>query len=425
MYPTLIHRMIFLDLTKTFLLALAGTSTLLMLIGAMVEATRQGLDPVVILTALPYLIPPMLPYTIPTCLLVACTVVYGGMSSNNEIIALKAGGIHLFHAILPALVLGVVMSGVGVYLTDQFIPACNARFAKIMLSDMQSTIYAYLKNKGALVQNDFPFEIYVQNVRGDKLIRPIFKRRGPKGDYDMVAQADEAVLEVTQDPSGEKDPVCIVRLKEAIATNESGNGGQLRDRPLELPLPKMGGDGKDSKLQHLTFKACFERAERHRRQAAEWEAEMSMMAVAASIGTDPNLFARALNKPPTSGSPTLVGADPFPIAKKLIHSPAVIQIERRRALQAEADVHVRIAQSVAALPFILLGCPISILFQRRDFLQSFFVCFLPIITIYYPATILAVNVYKEGNGWLATTVWLPTILAVAAALPLLRKVLFR
>ena len=46
--------------------------------------------------------------------------------------------------------------------------------------------------------------------------------------------------------------------------------------------------------------------------------------------------------------------------------------------------------------FVLLGAPVGILFAKGDFLSAFITCFVPIIVLYYPLTLLAVNLGKDG-----------------------------
>ena len=66
--------------------------------------------PAQILAVIPLLIPSTLPFTIPSTTLFATCLVYGRLSADNEITALRATGVHLGRVILPCLLLGVVAS---------------------------------------------------------------------------------------------------------------------------------------------------------------------------------------------------------------------------------------------------------------------------------------------------------------------------
>ena len=52
---------------------------------------------------------------------------------------------------------------------------------------------------------------------------------------------------------------------------------------------------------------------------------------------------------------------------------------------------------MAAFFFVFLGAPVGIRFAKRDFLSAFITCFLPIILLYYPLTLLGINLGKEGQ----------------------------
>ena len=104
--------MILIDLLKIFFLALIGLTGIILLAGIISEAMKNGFGPMQILACIPLLLPSLLPYTVPTTTLFATCIVYGRLSADNEILALKAAGIHIMHVILPALLLGVAAAWV-------------------------------------------------------------------------------------------------------------------------------------------------------------------------------------------------------------------------------------------------------------------------------------------------------------------------
>lgn len=64
-------------------------------------------------------LPEMMGYTIPTSLLMAVMLVFGHLSQYNELRAMKASGVHLFHVIAPALVVGLAVSFAMLVFNDQ------------------------------------------------------------------------------------------------------------------------------------------------------------------------------------------------------------------------------------------------------------------------------------------------------------------
>ena len=57
----------------------------------------------------------------------------------------------------------------------------------------------------------------------------------------------------------------------------------------------------------------------------------------------------------------------------------------------------RWAGGFACLCFVLVGAPMAICLRNRDFLTSFFLCFLPILIVYYPLMIIGADQAKNGN----------------------------
>src|SRR5437879_11888333 len=91
--------MIFWELVRVFFLALVALTGMLVMGGVVAEATQHGLGPVQLLMAIPLLIPSTLPYTLPATTLFATCVVYGRLGHDNEILGIKASGMHLLHDI--------------------------------------------------------------------------------------------------------------------------------------------------------------------------------------------------------------------------------------------------------------------------------------------------------------------------------------
>ncbi len=58
---------------------------------------------------------------------------------------------------------------------------------------------------------------------------------------------------------------------------------------------------------------------------------------------------------------------------------------------------MRPALCLGCLIFTLIGCPVAIWFQRRDYLSNFVTCFLPIVVINYPLLMFAIHLGKSGR----------------------------
>jgi lipopolysaccharide export system permease protein len=68
----------------------------------------------------------------------------------------------------------------------------------------------------------------------------------------------------------------------------------------------------------------------------------------------------------------------------------------QKLYEYETEKQMRIALACGSFFFVLLGAPVGILFAKGDFLSAFITCFVPIIVLYYPLTLLAVNLGKDN-----------------------------
>src|SRR5438094_8467579 len=141
----MIHRMILKELFKVFLVSLVAITGLLLLAGLFTEATQRGLEPGQILSIIPLLIPSTLPYTLPATTLFATCVVYGRLSADNEILAIKAAGINVLQVVKPGIILGLAMSAATMGLYYRIIPYTHHLLRSMVFNDAEEFLYALLK----------------------------------------------------------------------------------------------------------------------------------------------------------------------------------------------------------------------------------------------------------------------------------------
>jgi lipopolysaccharide export system permease protein len=109
--------------------------------------------------------------------------------------------------------------------------------------------------------------------------------------------------------------------------------------------------------------------------------------------------------------------------------PAAVQAERQEAKHATSRLNRiimepwrRWANGFSCLCFVLVGAPMAIRMRNADFLTSFFLCFLPILVVYYPVFMLGVSRVKAGV-LPPPAVWMGNILIMLWGLWLLRRVI--
>jgi lipopolysaccharide export system permease protein len=370
--------MILWELTKVFLMSLIGITGILLMAGIIAEASQQGLGPTQILAAIPLLVPSTLPYTIPATTLFATCVVYGRLSADNEILAIKSAGINALTVVRPGVILGLAMSAATMGLYYRIIPYTHHLLRAMVFNDAQEFLYSLLRKHHELRYSSFPYQIFVKGVRDKKLLEPIFKHKDAKGAIDWVAHGREAELQV-HTAQGQVD----ILVKHCVVWGENDSSGVLEDRTLNVELPKDFGKQSQRRPRDLTWQEIYDRKEQLQkdikdiRVAATWVTARRAM----SVGVDEQL------------------------AAYLKSCQDKIDLAQMEIIALDVEVQMRPALSLGCLFFILVGCPVGIWFSRSDYLSSFITCFLPIVFTYYPLMLCGTGMAKEGKINMIPLVW--------------------
>lgn len=370
----IIQRYVFWQIVRIFLLALVAITAVFVLFVVMIEATRSGLTPQDVLRILPYVMPSSLPYTVPVALLFAVSVFYGRMAGDNEVMAIKTAGLSVWTVLSPAIMLGAA-SSVALYLASIGpIPRAACQFKLLLFSNMEDVTYKLLKKEGECDRREWPFYISVRTVEDKTLIDATFKHRLSKqkpDTFDFQVHAKKARLHFDTDRN-----VVVVDLEDV---NSSGG----RDRPflfdingreiLEYPIPERDFHF-EPRVQEMTNQEIAAKQQELRRKIRN---ERALQAIAAAMWIGSGRLNRVSWK-------TLGDAYREHAYWQQKHDGFATEIWLRRALAAGSFL------------FVLLGAPVGILFAKRDYLSAFISCFVPIIVVYYPLTLMGVNIGKEG-----------------------------
>ena len=109
---------VLVEMLSVFSVTLAGITTLMILGVVVSEGMREGLGLGPIVRMVPYVIPMALQVSVPATILMAASGVYGRMSADNEIVAIKSMGISPLAVLYPALSLAFIVSLVAVWIND-------------------------------------------------------------------------------------------------------------------------------------------------------------------------------------------------------------------------------------------------------------------------------------------------------------------
>lgn len=123
----------------------------------------KGLDPHVVLELFMLNTAWMLALSIPMSVLVASLMAFGRMSSDREIDAMRAAGMHPARMILPSLVCAVLVSAALVWFNNKVLPEANFRAASLR-EDISRKRPSVMLEPRTMIQDFEGFRIWIQKV---------------------------------------------------------------------------------------------------------------------------------------------------------------------------------------------------------------------------------------------------------------------
>ena len=388
----LLQRYILGELVRVFVLLVVVLTVMLVFVGVFQEATARGLGLAQILQIMPYVVPSMLPFTIPATLLLSVCVVYGRISGDLEVIAAKSAGISAMQLLVPAFLLGTVLAIGSFGLLNYAIPWGVSNIERIVIQAAEEIFFDVLRTQHYFSNPNEGYAITVRDVKNRTLLDATIRYRRNHQQYTVCAEAARLRFDLH-----EKE--VLVHLK-----NVSGGGagsdfsGEMKHSQLRFPLEMELAKVVSRNLTIDTLRQEIVRAEiDQERLATEKNIEATML-----------LFTGDLQQ---------------------LASEEISELDKQAAravtneLKYRAEIHNRFSMSASCLFFAVLGGPFAMLQARRQFITSFIICFLPILIVYYPVMFLMINLCKSGtlDPWWA--MWVPNMIVGIAGFLVLRKVL--
>ena len=125
---------------------------------------QKGVSPLYLIELLIYVMPATVVLALPMAMLVAILLALGRLSTDNEIVAMKAHGIAFHQLMLPLLAVAAVLSIVDLVLIDHALPQANRAYASLQRDIRrhkpafvleETTVMKELENEGKLWMYEF------------------------------------------------------------------------------------------------------------------------------------------------------------------------------------------------------------------------------------------------------------------------------
>jgi len=383
------------ELAKVFLISLTALTMMMIVVGVVREAAMQNLPLGQVVRLIPYILPDALRVAVPVTLLLSTTSVYGRMSGANEILATKALGISPLVLLWPTFAVAFFLSLITVWLNDMAVSWGRNGARRVVVEAVEDIVYGMLKAQHSYSTQSF--SIYVRSVVDRRLISPTLTLQDHKSSSTITITADEA--EVRADLA--QRVLTVTLLNPTFDVGGKGSsyipGAWVQEVPLDDASKAQGTPPGPSWL--ALWEIPKQEAEQ-REQLRQAEQELAARAAYQML----------------CGEFDALASDEWEGRTQRL---ALIRSQIHR-LQAEP--HRRWSAGFSCLCFAWIGAPMAIRLRNRDFLTSFFLCFLPILVVYYP--LLAYSVDGAKSGTLPPySVWLGNVLLALWGGLLLRRVM--
>lgn len=389
----ILTRYVIAEFMKVFLVALTALTTFMLLVGLVKRAYEENLGVLQIVRILPYFLPEALRFSVPGTALFAACMLYGRMSAANEVVSLKALGISPWPILWPVCAVTFLLSLGTVWLNDVAVTWGYRGARRVLLEGMDDIIYHRLRVQKSF--SAYQFSINVKQVDGRRLMQPTISFEGSGDTGAGTVQAEEAELEVnTQtdaltmtcwnavvDFAGEATARFPKIVREISLAEAHGSRG-VENLPARMPLSELTARAAAAVIV-----------------LRDTEQRMAIKSAGALLRGDTD----TLESQDWQNLHTKLEFDRYYVARLRLESPR------------------RWANGLSCLCFMWIGAPMAIRLRNADVLTSFFLCFLPILVVYYPLLMAGIDQGKRG-AWPPYFVWAGNVALFLWGCWLLRRV---
>lgn len=405
------------------------------------DYSGKGLPPEVIFEFMYLSIPHIVALTLPMTVLVAVLYAFSDMAANNEVTAIKAGGVPPTRLMRPMLLAGLAIAGVMFYFNDQVLPESNHRLKNLTLDvNRKAPTFSLREQVVNPIEASASRDRYaIRAVEIDNTTSKLFdvtivdqndplRQRVTVADSGVMAfnasrtdlyltLFDGRVLETTNDPPGNLQQVLFE--KQVIPLRGIGN-------ELEREFSSERGD-REMTLGMLA-EAARER-EQNRLEVEREGRERLRSTVRAALGdpvadsaltvpaNQPQLRAGAMR---TEG--TALQKDNLTSAAVTATTTSRVRVEAHRQARSrlEVEIHKKLTLSFACIVFVLVGGPLAMRFPRGG-VGTVIVASSVIFAVYWSGLIAGETLADRNVAPPALTMWLPNVIFTIIGIGLYRR----
>lgn len=325
-----------------------------------------GVSLLLMLQFVGFVIPYSLVFTIPWALLTAILLVFGRMSADNEMTALRMTGTSMPRICLPVFLLASLLCGVCYFVNLELAPMTKNKIKRLFY-DVALDDPAMLFPEGKVLDRFPGYRIYTKKRDGTKL-QDVEIFQTSRNRSESYIRAKRAEVEITP---GVTD--FILRLRDGHIETLSGSEQET--------TPAGGGTDILNNLKPIDFK------------------EMPIVFPLSKLQEKAEKISNSMKDTASLWQEVRTGVssvDGMPLSPKLISS-------------SKTELSMRYSFSLAAVVFVLVGIPLGITAQRRETSIGFALSLL-VAVAYIFFIIFASTQAEKPSAYPHLLMWVPNVL---------------
>lgn len=351
---TLIHNYLYKEIIL-FTAAIIGVLTFLLVAVNMFRVIQMIMYtdlPMWITAQLVWLVIPLtLTITIPAGLLAAVMIVFGRMSSDRELLALKASGIGLAPIVAPVIIISLLLSGIDYWLVAYVVPECQKQ-SNGMKHEIVTNNPLALFTPEIIVDKIPGWRIYFEKKEGTQLDDVILWQLNDQNELQASLRAEKATVDLDLEHQQ-----LVMNLFNERGEQYPGDGDVTKVHP---------GSRGDQVALTVSLSSFYEKVQRHLAWMTLPEIEEVIFAM--------------------QSAPTAELASPY-----------------------LTELQARISFSITAFTFVVIGIPLAIQTQRRETSVGIVITFL-IVLLYYVLGAVGRGLKAHSGLYPELIIWAPNIL---------------
>lgn len=374
--------------------------TFVLSIGLLVKATQlvvDGLPAERVLNFLAVSIPESLSFTIPLASLVSALLLFGRLSADGEISAMRSCGVNLWSVMFPLILFGVALTALSIYVNAEVAPKGTAKRHDLIHSSTKTKDLVKILEPGRFIRDFNGVALCFESREGDILKNLLIFEKMPSGST-RDTRCEEASLHI-----GDGDMVFDMRNVRISPISEN-QPGTMTARQLRYPIKNVVKKRR-RKVGDLGNTEIRER--------------LQVLATSDEVASPLDVLTDDEKRSAVYNAARVNGKEESDVTKEESEAAAKLLIPQITAT-LKTEYNRRLALGLAPLAFILLGMPLGIRTSRRESNLGIAIS-LGVMLLYYAFMIAAKSLAKYPEIYPHVIIWTPTVICGMIAAFLVRK----